>query len=128
MTKFKTIPDDYYITILDRLTRFEPACVRYERVFNDLISKFCLDKIQKNISILDKITLTEELLDFNLGSNADNSVSSILTDLEGKYFEFNDEQHADDYGQQRRDLENDFKKLIHVSLHAALRLRRCTVK
>ena len=89
MTKFKTIPDDYYITILDRLTRFEPACVRYERVFNDLISKFCLDKIQKNISILDKITLTEELLDFNLGSNSDNSISSILTDLEGKYFEFN---------------------------------------
>lgn len=90
MTKFKTIPDDYYITILDRLTRFEPACVRYERVFNDLISKFCLDKIQKDISIWDKITLTEELLDFNLGSNSDNSISSILTDLEGKYFEFNE--------------------------------------
>ena len=90
MTKFKTIPREYYITILDRLTRFEPACLRYERVFNDLISKFCLEKISKNITLNDKICLIEELMEFNLGTENDKSLTTILTDLEGKYFEFNE--------------------------------------
>ena len=36
--KFKQIPNEYFITILDRLTRFEPACVRYKRVIDDIIN------------------------------------------------------------------------------------------
>ena len=45
--KFKKIPDEYFSTILDRLMRFEPACSRYERVFNDIISKFAFNIVNK---------------------------------------------------------------------------------
>ena len=41
--KFKQIPSDYFLTILDRLTRFSPAHIRFKRVFDDIISKWIKD-------------------------------------------------------------------------------------
>ena len=43
--KFKQIPAEYFITILDRLTRFEPAYKRYNRVFDDIINKLSIPQI-----------------------------------------------------------------------------------
>ena len=81
--KFKKIPSDYFVVILDRLTRFEPASVRYKRVFDDIISKFLIDKkcdLDLNMVAVDIIN--------NSCENLQNSffINDILTDLEKKYF------------------------------------------
>ena len=39
-----------FITILDRLTRLEPAYVRFERVFDDIINKFYINEKPKNLT------------------------------------------------------------------------------
>ena len=53
--KFKLINKEYFPTILDRLTRFESANVRYKRVFDDIINKFCLDEKAKNLTLEQEI-------------------------------------------------------------------------
>ncbi|MBE7707880.1 MAG: ATP-dependent endonuclease [Cyanobacteria bacterium SIG27] len=87
--KFKQIPSDYFITILDRLTRFEPACVRYKRVFDDIINKFCLDEKLKNLSLEDEIKIVEEIFNSSIKQNNDFYINDILMGLEEKYFNFN---------------------------------------
>ena len=88
--KFKKIPQEYYITILDRLTRLEPACVRYKRVFDDIINKFCIDEKLKNLSLEDEINIVEEIFNADLGQNNSSYINDILIELEKKYFEFNE--------------------------------------
>lgn len=87
--KFKQIPVDYYITILDRLTRFEPAYKRYSRVFDDIINKFSINTKAKNLNIEEKITLTQDILNATLGQNSNYYINDILAGLEEKYFNFN---------------------------------------
>lgn len=88
--KFKPINQEYFITILDRLTRFEPASVRYKRVFDDIINKFCIDEKLKNLSLQDKINIAEEIFNFELGQNNDSYINEIMMSLEENYFEFNE--------------------------------------
>lgn len=89
--KFKKIPREYFTTIIDRLTRFEPAYIRYKRVFDDIINKFCLDIKAKNIDLNSKISIVEEIFNSSLNyvSN-DFSINSIISKLEEKYFIFNE--------------------------------------
>lgn len=85
--KFKKIPKEYFFTILDRLTRFEPACVRYKRVFDDIISKFSLNCKLKNMTIDDEIKYVEEIFNSSINSdNNSNSINDILTEIEDLYF------------------------------------------
>ncbi len=86
--KFKKIPDFYFFTILDRLTRFEPAFVRYERVFDDIVSKFLLDiSLKKHLSLSEKISVVEEILADSLGySDVEDDVIECLLQLENSYF------------------------------------------
>lgn len=85
--KFKKIPKEYFFTILDRLTRFEPACIRYKRVFDDIISKFSLDCKLKNLSVNDEIELVEEIFNSSINSdNNQNSLNSTLMEIEDLYF------------------------------------------
>lgn len=91
--KFKQIPDDYFITILDRLTRFEPAYKRYNRVFEDIINKFSIDIKAKNLSIEEKIDLATNIINASVAENKDFSINDILIGLEGKYFNFNNESY-----------------------------------
>jgi len=91
--KFKQIPDDYFITILDRLTRFEPAHKRYSRVFDDIINKFSINVKAKDLTIQEKIELTEAILNDSLESNYDFYINMVLKDLEEKYFKFSEESY-----------------------------------
>lgn len=92
--KFKKIPDEYFSVILDRLMRFEPACCRYERVFNDIISKFAFDikgiKNKDDFDTVDKIKLVEKILEYTFENNSNDSfISQILKQLEDISFNSN---------------------------------------
>lgn len=91
--KFKQIPDEYFVTILDRLTRFEPANIRFERVFDDVINKFCLDIKTKDLTLVEKITLAQEVINASCMKNNDFYINDILLGLEKKYFKFNQESY-----------------------------------
>lgn len=87
--KFKKIPQEYFPIILDRLSRFEPANVRYKRVFDDIINKFCLDNKLKNLSLEDVISYVVEIVNLSVGMNCDFYINDVLMELEDKYFNFN---------------------------------------
>lgn len=92
--KFKKIPPEYFITILDRLTRFEPACVRYKRVFDDIINKFLLSDKLKSLSLDDEIKAVEEIFNESLkNKKEDLYLNHLLTKLEDKYFYSNQESY-----------------------------------
>ena len=89
--KFKRIPREYFATILDRLSRFEPAYIRYSRVFEDIINKFCLDNNSKKLDLESKIKIVEEIFNSSLSScNDDYSLNETLLNLENKYFASNE--------------------------------------
>ena len=87
--KFKKIPNNYFITILDRLSRFEPAFIRYKRVCDDIINKFAIGIKLKDLSIDDEISLVEEIFNSSVKINNDFRINSIISSLEEKYFNFN---------------------------------------
>ena len=91
--KFKKIPKEYFPTILDRLTRFEPANIRYKRVFDDIINKFSLSEKLKNLSIEDEIALVVEIFNSSVNQNNDYYINDILLKLEDKCFNFNPESY-----------------------------------
>lgn len=91
--KFKKINREYFITILDRLTRFEPAYKRYNRVFNDIINKFSPNLKAKDLTIEEKIALVQDIITNSVGENNDFCTNEVLIDLEKKYFEFNQESY-----------------------------------
>ena len=77
--KFKRIPREYFTTILDRLSRFEPAYIRYSRVFEDIINKFYLDNKSRNLDLKTKIKIVEEIFNSSLISyNNDFKINSVL--------------------------------------------------
>lgn len=88
--KFKQIPNDYYVTILDRLTRLEPAHIRYKRVFDDVINKYCIDVKAKNLTLEEEIKTVEELFKANFTQNSDFYLNDVLLNLEKKYFKYNE--------------------------------------
>ena len=88
--KLKKIPKEYFVTILDRLTRFEPAKSRIERVVNDLISKFYIDE-NKPAEISEKIILTEKIINNSLtDKNSDFLLNQTMLEIEKKYFKFDE--------------------------------------
>jgi len=87
--KFKQIPDEYFVTILDRLTRFEPAYKRFNRVFDDIITKFCVSVKAKNLSIEEKIALVQDIINNSIEHNNDFYLNDVLAQMEEKYFNFN---------------------------------------
>ena len=88
--KFKPIPLEYYVTILDRLTRLEPASIRFKRVFNDIINKFYINEKPKSLTISEEIEIVEEIFNFNTGINTDYYINDTLMNLEKKYFKFDE--------------------------------------
>ena len=89
--KFKRIPREYFVTILDRLSRFEPAYIRYSRVFEDIINKFYLDNKSRNLDLKTKIKIVEEIFNSSLISyNNDFKINSVLFNLEDTYFASNE--------------------------------------
>lgn len=91
--KFKQIPNEYFVTILDRLTRFEPANIRFERVFDDVINKFCIDVKTKDLAFDEKIALAQAVINASCEENDDFYINDILMGLEEKYFKFNQESY-----------------------------------
>ncbi len=77
--------NEYLVTILDRLTRLEPAYVRYKRVFSDIINKY-QNINAKNLNDDEIINIAENIFTSNLPSNNENKIKNILIDLERKYF------------------------------------------
>lgn len=89
--EFKKIPPEYFITILDRLTRFEPSYIRYDRVFNDIINKFSISKKVKDLNLDEKIALVEKIFNSSLKTNNDDFwINYVLTDIERHTFNFNE--------------------------------------
>ena len=85
--KIKKIPEKYFLTILDRLTRFEPAYIRYQRVYNDIINKFSFDNKVSAYCLNDKIKLVEDIFQYTFESDySDHSLTEFLVNLEDKYF------------------------------------------
>jgi len=91
--KFKQINQEYFITILDRLTRFEPANVRYKRVFDYIINRFALDVKVKELNIEEKIKLVETIFNSSVQENNDFYINEVLASLEEKYFTCNQESY-----------------------------------
>ena len=89
---YKKIPKNYFPTILDRLTRFEPANRRYKRVFDDIINKFSLSQKLKNLDIVDEIALVEEIFNSSLSKvNSNNAFSDIIKKREEEFFVKNEQ-------------------------------------
>ena len=88
--KYKKIPVDYLPTILDRLTRFEPAYIRYNRVFDDIINKFCANIKTRNIALQDQIKLCEELLSESINCDISDIISPVLINEEKRCFKYNE--------------------------------------
>ena len=85
--KYKKIPKDYFTTILDRLTRFEPAYIRYSRVINDIINKFYLENHKNSLDINEKINISCQIFNNSLQSGTDsNYLNELFINLEDKYF------------------------------------------
>ena len=85
--KFKKIKQDYCITLLDRLTRFEPASVRYKRLFDDIISKFYLETDVKKLSDTDKINIAAEIINNSFPyCEFDDYFCTLFMKLEEFYF------------------------------------------
>lgn len=91
--KFKKIPKEYFPTILDRLSRFEPANFRYKRVFDDIINKFSISEKLKNLTLEDEIALVVEIFNSSVNENNDYYINDILRKLEDKCFNFNSESY-----------------------------------
>lgn len=88
--KYKKIPNDYFPTILDRISRFEPAYIRYGRVVDDIINKFCHENNKNLFNIEDKIAISQHILNSSLKNNLYNDyLNNILFELENKYFLYN---------------------------------------
>ncbi len=95
--KYKIIEKEYFSVIIDRLTRFESANVRYERVFNDIINKYLIadpinpiareNKALVAIDIINNTLLKEN--DFELNQK----IAQILLELEKKYFYKNEDSY-----------------------------------
>ena len=89
--KFKKIEPEYFPVILDRLTRFEPAYIRFKRVFNDIINKYCINTDSKAYSIADTISIVEDIFSYTLNTPPTSCfISDILYGLEDKYFNKNE--------------------------------------
>ena len=84
--KFKKIPKEYFSTILDRLTRFEPAYIRYKRVFDDIINKFALDFKLKSLTLDEEIKIVENIFNSSLDGSSDFKINDVILNLENKYF------------------------------------------
>ncbi len=92
--KYKKIPNEYYIKILDKLTRFEPAFIRYKCVFDDIINKFSLEDKTKNLTLVEQMDIVKEIFNSSLKtSEFDPWVNNLLLSLEDKYFFSNEESY-----------------------------------
>jgi len=81
----KPIPKEYFATILDRLTRFEPAYMRYKRVYSDIINKFAPELKTHNATIEEQISAVEEIFEFS-GVKDSDFICELMRELEDKYF------------------------------------------
>ena len=109
--KFKTIPDEYFNVILDRLTRFEPAYIKYDRVFNDIISRFVVGLNNKpSLSLERKIEIVKNAIDLSVEkSDSEEKFSKFLLYLEDTYFNYN--TLSNKYLSSRLNFEGMLKKV-----------------
>lgn len=122
---FKKIEKEYFPTILDRLTRFEPAHIRYHRVFSDIISKFSSNVKIKSLSVEEEIAIATEIFNGSLedaegGENAydkeSESINKLLINLEDKYFKFNELSYQ--YQSARLNISKMIEKLEKNSIYS----------
>lgn len=90
LMKFKKIPKEYFVTIIDRLSRFSPAYIRFERVFNDIVNKFAIGIKLRDLSLLNKIEIVESIINNSLKPSDTTFVADLFSNLENKYFNFNE--------------------------------------
>ena len=89
--KYKKIPNEYFVTILDRLTRFDTAKNRYSRVFDDIINKFAIDIKLKDLNLNQKIELVENIFEYTFNTTSNDSLlNNIMLELEKNYFTYSD--------------------------------------
>ena len=89
--KFKT-PDIQYIKIcLDRLTRFKPVSERFNRVFDDILSKYLIQGEVKisEFTLDEKIKIAAEILNSAAKFRSDLSLNEILKKDEERVFYLN---------------------------------------
>jgi len=85
--KFKEIPNEYYVSIFDKLTRFEPANMRYKKVFDDIINKFLLSDKLKNLTIDEEIEIAQKIINSeSKQTQNDIKINEKIKELEEKYF------------------------------------------
>lgn len=94
--KFK-IPSKEFIKIsIDRLTRFKPILEKYERVFDEILSKHLIYEGTKtsDLSLYEKIHLAVEIFNSALPFQSDFALNEIIKKDEEKIFYLTEEEKA----------------------------------
>lgn len=87
--KFKKITEDFLLISLDRLTRFKLTKDKYERVFSDIINKFCIFEAGEshNLKTEEKIEITEKIINLTYPTpENDFYINNFIKDYESSAF------------------------------------------
>ncbi len=88
--KYKKITKDFLLISLDRLTRFKLTKDKYERVFSDIINKFCIFEAGENHDLKDedKIKIVQDIINFSFPKcENDFFINNFLKEYELSAFE-----------------------------------------
>ena len=87
--KYKKITKEFLLISLDRLTRFKLTKDKYERVFSDIINKFCIFEAGEshNLTTEEKIKIVEEIINSSFASiENDLFINNYLKEYEESAF------------------------------------------
>ena len=87
--KYKKITKEFLLISLDRLTRFKLTKDKYERVFSDIINKFCIFEAGEshNLTVDEKIKIVEKVINSSC-ENKENDlfINKFLKEYENSAF------------------------------------------
>ena len=77
--KYKKITKEFLLISLDRLTRFKLTKDKYERVFSDIINKFCIFEAGEshNLTADEKIKIVEKVIN----SSCENKENDLMAEI-----------------------------------------------
>ncbi len=87
--KYKKITEEFLLISLDRLTRFKLTRDKYERVFSDIINKFCIFEAGEShcITTEEKIKIVEKIINSSCGNKEnDLFINNFLKEYENSAF------------------------------------------
>ena len=84
---FKKIPLEHSNFIVDKLTRFKPAKIRFKILFDSILSKYYLDKISSSLNELERADIAVEIINSSFKENEkDNDFKKMFLKIEDMAF------------------------------------------